>query len=191
VLGHFEAPEERDVAMKRILFPAMLAVAMLAMTPRPEACGDKFVAGVGRGPSFRGVYAAVYPAHVVIVSGPTTSKSSGIHDPKFKATLERAGHTVSVVSATSLGHGPATGTDLVIADYAELASLPAGLVGGEVLVLPVLDKASKAEKASCGQRYTCELNASDRVETYLKAIDASMKVRVNAQKVLAQNQQKH
>jgi hypothetical protein len=168
--------------MKRILFPAMLAVAVLAMTPRPEACGDKFVAGLGRGPRFQGVYAAVYPAHVVIISGPSTSKPSGIHDPKFKATLERAGHTVSVVPVSALSHGPASGTDLVLADWAELAALPAGAVGADVLVIPVLDNASKAEKASCSQQFTCELKASDRVETYLKAIDASMKGRANAQK---------
>jgi hypothetical protein len=177
--------------MQRILFPAMLAVAVFAMTPRPEACGDKFVAGVGRGPRFQGVYAAVYPAHVVIVSGPTTSRPTGIHDPKFKATLERAGHTVSVVPATALGHGLAAGTDLVLGDWAELASMPAGSVGGEALVLAVLDKPSKAETASCNQRFTCELKTSDRVEAYLKSIDEQMKGRVKAQKVLTQNQQKH
>jgi hypothetical protein len=177
--------------MQRILFPTMLATAMLAMAPRPEACGDKFVTGVGWGPGFQGVYAAVYPANVVIVSGPSTSKPTGIHDPKFKATLERAGHTVSVVPAAALSHGLVAGTDVVLADWSELAALPAGAVGGEALILAVLDKASKAEKASCSQRFTCELKASDRVEAYLKSIDDKMKGRANAQKALAQNQQKH
>jgi hypothetical protein len=177
--GHLTRRSEEE-AMRRAIFPLLVALFVLQSLERSEACGDKFVTGVGHALRFRHAYAAIYPARIVIVATPRGDHSTLIHDPKLQTMLERAGHQVSVVNdAARLNQTIKPGqVDLVLADWADVA----GLKTAEAVVLPIMSNPTKADTLSCRQQYVCALQSSDKVEQYLTVIEGTMKARVKTQK---------
>jgi hypothetical protein len=165
--------------MRRATFPLLVGLFVLQSVERSDACGDKFVSGIGYAAKFRHAYAAIHPARIVIVATPRSDRSTLIHDPKLQTMLERAGHQVSVVNdAASLSQAIKPGqVDLVLADWADVAGLKT-----EAVVLPIMSN-PKADTLSCRQQqYICVLKSSDKVEQYLTVIEGTMKARVKTQK---------
>jgi len=165
--------------MRRVLCAAALTLAaVIPASDQLAACGDKFLL-VGWGVKPRQMYAAIHPASILIYARPGTSAALG--DPKFVATLTRAGHKVSVVQDEErlnqvLGAGK---FDLALTDLRSAPALAGHVTTALVkpLTLPVLNKPSKAETDACRQQYTCELKLSDRPDQFLRAIDGVMKAK--------------
>src|SRR5262245_10420160 len=82
--------------MRRILvLSAMLASAVPFFWAIADACGDKFLK-VGQSARFSRVYAAIYPAAILLYTPSGRAASAAMLDQKFQATLTRAGHGLQV-----------------------------------------------------------------------------------------------
>ena len=144
------------VALFLVAAPPLLTVA--------SACGDKFLL-VGRSARFNQAYAAIYPATMLLYARPGRAASSAILDPKFQASLTRAGHRVEVVKdeeqiAALLQAGR---FDLVLTDVedAEAISFKAQFAPTKPTVMPVLTNPSKADVQAARAKYRCDVNPSD------------------------------
>jgi len=168
--------------MQRVL---ILVVVLLAAAPALRtlayACGDKFLM-VGRGARFAQAYAAIYPAAIVLYVRAGRGGSTGILDPKFQASLTRAGHRLEVVRdeerlARELQAGR---VDLVLAEVPDVDAVKAKAEQSpsKPTVLPVMYKPTKTEAAGVKASYQTELKSSDRPARYLSQIDDEMKTRV-------------
>jgi hypothetical protein len=170
--------------MQRVLFlVAVLLVLAPALRPLTQACGDKFLmAGVGRGARFTHAYAAMYPATILVYTHGSSPDSSGILDPKFQATLTRAGHRVEVVNEEQLlARALQTGhVDLVLTDIANVEAIQATTdqSPSKPTILPVTHKPRKGEAPTITAKYQHELKTSDRPARYLSQIDNEMQARV-------------
>src|SRR5262245_27479278 len=80
----------------RVLMLAAALAALQSGARSVQACGDKFLLA-GRGAKFRQVYAAIYPASVVVYAHPQRGAGKAILDPRLLADLKQAGHRVSVL----------------------------------------------------------------------------------------------
>jgi hypothetical protein len=160
---------------------ALLLCAAPAFWTTGVACGDKFLL-VGRSARFNQAYAAIYPATVLIYARPGRTASTAILDPKFQASLTRAGHRVEVVKdeeqvAALLQAGR---FDLVLTDVAdaEMTKAKADLAPTKPTVMPVLTNPTKADVQTIRAKYQCEVNPSDRPARYLSSIDEEMQTRI-------------
>jgi hypothetical protein len=168
--------------MRRVLIlAAVLVGAAPSLQSITYACGDKFLL-VGRGARFNQVYAAIYPATILLYSHSSRSGSAAILDPKFQASLTRAGHRLQVVKdedllAQTLQAGR---FDLVLVEVADVEAIKphADQSPSKPTVLPVMYQPTKAEAQAVKARYQCELKSSDRAVVYLKVIDGEMQARV-------------
>jgi hypothetical protein len=167
--------------MQRVLIlVVVLIVTAPALRTVASACGDKFLM-VGRGARFNQVYGAIYPATIVLYARGGHGASTGILDPKFQASLTRAGHQLEVVGdeeqlARALRGGR---VDLVLAALRDVdaAKATANQSPSKPTVLPVIYKPTKEEAAILKAQYQSELKSSDRAARYLSQIDAEMRAR--------------
>lgn len=163
--------------MYRRVILATLIGTFIAGLADLDACGDKFLR-VGRSPRFRGAYAAVHPASILIYS-PTTASRDGVK--ALETMLKRAGHRPQTVKAGTPIQPAITGQfDLVIAAYVdvdrvqrELSSLPA-----RPEVLPILYNVTNdtATEAAREYRHLLKPDAMNKAEA-LAEIDALMEAR--------------
>ena len=168
----------------RIAF--ILATALCVAAPcfwtAAAACGDKFVI-VGRSARFDRVYAALYPATILVYTRPS-ARSGAILDSKFQAILTRAGHAVEAVNdETLLAVALKTRRfDFVLADVNDVAAIQVWTEQAlsRPTVVPVLYKPTKAELEFTETRSRAHLIASDRPARYLSIIDAEMQARVKS-----------
>jgi hypothetical protein len=168
---------------KVLVLLVLLFSAVRPLWTTAVACGDKFLL-VGRSARFNQAYAAIYPATILLYAPPGRAASAAILDPKFQASLTRAGHRVEVVKeeaqvAPLLQAGR---FDLVLSDVADVESLKAkaALSPSQPTVMPVMFNPSKAEADAIKARYQCELKPSDRPARFLSTIDEEMQTRVKA-----------
>jgi hypothetical protein len=170
--------------MRKVL--ALAAVLLVAAPPlwtTASACGDKFLL-IGRGGRFNQVYAAIYPAAILLYAPPGRAASAAILDPRFQASLTRAGHRVEVVKEEAQV-GPllqAGRFDLILSDVADVEPLKvkAALSASQPTVMPVMFNPTKAEAEAIKAKYQCDLKPSDRPARYLSRIDDEMQARVKA-----------
>jgi hypothetical protein len=168
--------------MQRVL---ILAVALLVAAPAFRsvafACGDKFLM-VGRGARFNQVYAAVYPAAIILYARAGHGASTVFLDPRFQASLTRAGQQVQVVrDEEQLARALQAGrVDLVLAAVADMDVIKPTVEQSpsKPTVLPVMYKPTKEDVAIVKARYQSELKSSDRPARYLSQIDEEMKARM-------------
>jgi hypothetical protein len=168
--------------MLRILIVvAVLVGAAPSLCTVAYACGDKFLI-VGRAARFTQAYAAIHPATILLYTPSGRVGSTAILDPKFQASLTRAGHRLQVVKNEELliSTLQAGRFDLVLADVADLEAIKvkAEQSPSQPTVLPVMYKPTKAEAEAVKARYRCELKSSDRPARYLSTIDDEMQARV-------------
>lgn len=170
--------------MPRVLF---LVVTLLVLAPALRsisyACGDKFLmVGLGRGARFTHAYAAMYPATILLYVRAPNGAANGLLDPKFQATLTRAGHHVQVVKEEELLTRAlqTDRVDLVLTDNASVDAIQPTVdrSPSKPAILAVADKAAKAEAAAVKARHQRELKTSDRPARYLSQIDNEMQARV-------------
>ena len=173
--------------MRKVLaLAALLLVAVPPLWTAASACGDKFLL-IGRGGRFNQVYAAIYPATILLYGPAGRAASAAILDPKFQANLTRAGHRVEVVKDEAQV-GPllqAGRFDLVLSDVADVEPLKvkAALSSSQPTVMPVMFNPSKAEAEAIKTQYRCDLQPADRPARYLSTIDDEMQRRVKARAV--------
>jgi hypothetical protein len=145
------------------------------------ACGDKFMM-VGHAARFTQVYAAIYPSTILLYVHSGRGASSTLLDPKFQASLTRAGHHIEVArDEERLAETLRTGrVDLVLTDLDSIDAIKpsAEQSPSRPSVLPVIDKLTKAQVEAIKTRYQAELKPSDRPAKYLAAIDTQMQARV-------------
>jgi len=167
--------------MRKVVFVAVLLAAAPSTWTVGDACGDKFLM-VGRSGRFNQAYAAIYPATILLYAPGGRAASAAIADPKFQASLTRAGHRIEVVTNEELaaqmlqaGH-----FDIVLADAADadLLKARAAQSPSQPTVMPVLFNPTKAEAEAIKARFQCELKPSDRPARYLSRIDEEMQTRV-------------
>ncbi len=168
--------------MQRVLIlVVVLIVTAPALRSGASACGDKFLM-VGRGAKFHQVYGAIYPATIVLYARAGHGASIGILDPKFQASLTRAGHQLEVVrDEEQLTRTLRAGrVDLVLAAVLDVDAVKATAdqSPSKPTVLPVTYKPTKEDAAIVKARYQREIKSSDRPSQYLSQIDAEMKARV-------------
>jgi hypothetical protein len=144
------------------------------------ACGDKFLM-VGRGARFTQVYAAIYPSTILLYVHSGRGASATLLDPKFQASLTRAGHHIEVARdeerlAETLRAGR---IDLVLTDLDSIDAIAskADQSPSRPAVMPIIDKLTKVEVQAIKARYQAELKPSDRPAKYLAVIDYQMQAR--------------
>ena len=144
------------------------------------ACGDKFL-WVGRGARFTQVYAAVYPATILLYAHAPRGVSSALLDPGFQRSLTRAGHHIEVAKDEEhLGLALESGRiDLVLSDLDGIEAIAPSAERSQSKpeLLPVVDKLPKALTAGIKARFPAEVKLSDRPATYLTTIDHQMQAR--------------
>ncbi|HEX2455652.1 MAG TPA: hypothetical protein VHI99_18285, partial [Vicinamibacterales bacterium] len=131
---------------------------------------------------FNQAYAAIYPATILLYAGSSRGDVNGVLDPKFQASLTRAGHHVEIVKEEELlARALQTGhVDLVLTDVANVDNIQprADQSPSKPTILPVTYKPTKAEAETIKARYQRELKTSDRPARYLSQIDDEMRARV-------------
>jgi len=173
--------------MRKVVALVVLVALQLCVVPPLSAvmaaCGDKFLL-VGRSARFNQAYAAIYPATILIYAPHGRPVSTAILDPKFQATLTRAGHRIEVVKEEAeIGPMLQAGRfDLVLSDVADVEALRrrAAASPTQPTVIPVMFDQTKAEVEAIKARYQCNLKPSDRPARYLSSIDEEMQARVKA-----------
>jgi hypothetical protein len=168
--------------MRKVL---VLMAVLLGMAPSfwtvAYACGDKFLV-VGRSARFNQVYAAIYPAAILLYAHAERGAPTAVLNLQFQNNLTRAGHRLQVVNDEwQLEQTLRTGNfDLVLADVSDVESTKAKAEqsASKPTVLPVMYKPTKAEAEAVRTRFQCELKSSDRAVRYLAVIDDQMEVRV-------------
>ena len=144
-----------------------------------EGCGDLLVS-LGRGVRFQRAYFASHPASVAVL---WNNRASGavLANAKLQRTLREIGHKVVFVqNATELGVALEGGkVDVVLADFSDTGSIAQGLLSAsnKPILVPVLDKPSKAEWTTAQRQYPILLKASADEIQFLTAIDEAMKSR--------------
>lgn len=164
------------------VFIVMIAMAAMLVTDVAlVACGDKFLR-TGRGAArYRGAYAAVYPASILIYLPQADRQALDA----LEAMLTRAGHSPQVITnATQLAsHAGATRADIILTDIrvADAVGSLVGSVAAPPAILPVLDKSTKTATAAAEKQYGCLINVTtmNRDEA-LGEIDHVMEQRTRA-----------
>ena len=151
-----------------------------AMSSAGLACGDKFLM-VGRSARFTQVYAAIYPATILLYAHGGQGASPALLDPKFRATLTRAGHHVEVATderrlAEALGTGR---IDIVLSDITGIEAIAptAEQSLSRPTLVPVVDTLTGSQADAIKARFPAEVTPSDRPAKYLGAIDRQMQAR--------------
>jgi hypothetical protein len=162
--------------MSRSALILTIAVAVTALSPVLEACGDKFLL-VGRGARFQRVYASVYPGKVLIYARPSTDPKAMIRDPQLHKALRQAGHAVSVIEDwTLLEQAMKTvPVDLVLVDVGEAERLQKLMVAAPGSPDPLY--VSSPASAAASKQFVCQLKSSDRPVRYLDEVENVMKAR--------------
>ena len=165
---------------KALVLAGVLLGAAPSLWTAAYACGDKFLM-VGRGARFTQVYAAIYPSRILLYADPGRGASAILLDPKFQASLTRAGHHIEVArDEVRLAETLRTGSvDLVLTDLDSIDAIAskADQSPSRPVVMPIIDRLTKAEAASVKARYQTELKPSDRPARYLAVIDSQMQAR--------------
>ena len=139
-----------------------------------SACGDKFLrAGRGAGGNR---FASLYPASILVYT-PAVATTKGLME--FEAMLKQAGHTPRIVRRDAdLAPIFAKATfDVVIADYADAATIRRQVDSLKVptMVLPVLEKPTKAVESEARKAYRCLIRPSAMTKRdALKEIDRAI-----------------
>jgi predicted short-subunit dehydrogenase-like oxidoreductase (DUF2520 family) len=144
--------------LTRILASVATAAALALCAPAALACGEGMF-NLGKGLPYQG-YLAPRPAKLLVLDAADA-------DAELVASLERAGHTVTVVrDREALGASVARGgIDVVIGDLDALSSLPSG----PARLLPVVPK-SRRDSPAVRERYTHVLVAGASLAQMLRGI---------------------
>jgi hypothetical protein len=168
------------------LFIACLIMSAIA-SQALSACGDKFLL-VGRGVSFRRVYAAIHPASILLVLPAKSVKSAAVRDSGLLSALKLAGHRVEVVQqpanlADVLGRSR---HDIVLAESADASAAGEAAASAAQtrpsIVSVVEDSAGEPQTATQGEYV---LKAPQRLPQILGLLDDVMKARLAEQKRIA------
>ena len=171
---------------RRVIAAGILAGLVTSGSVDLGACGDKFLR-VGRSARYRGGYAAVHPAAILIYT-PVNATPAGVKE--LEDLLRRAGHTaLAVEHGASLPQTFASASyDLVIAAYADAVLVDEQLqsVPSRPDLLPLLYKPTKAVAAQAEKSYPFLLkpHAMTKFEA-LAEIDHLMSQRLKAIKAAA------
>jgi hypothetical protein len=165
-------------AMKKLLFTALAAAALVLGPSAVLGCGDKFVV-LGRGVRF---FATKYPATILIYVNPSSHMPAAMKEFRLEATLKRAGHKPKIVeSSTDLGQALTSGRyDIVLADLSDSPAVQkdASAAASKPLVVPVLYKPTPDELAAVEKKYGCLIApASSRSTDLLPVLDQAMQSR--------------
>jgi hypothetical protein len=164
------------------LLAVAAAVAVSAMYPVAQACGDKILM-VGRGAKFQRAYASVHPGNVYIFARPSTDAKAAIRDQQLHKALRQAGHAVSVIEDWSLLEQAlkTVRVDVVLVDVAEAQKLQPLIVTSparpEALYVAFPSIPREAPPA-----LVCKLKSSDRPLRYLEVVENAMKARAQRTK---------
>jgi len=144
-------------------------------------CGDKLLV-IGRGVRFQHAYAA-REANLVIYSA-AGRNAAALSSNKLQTALKRAVHKMQLVRGSSeLDSALKSGqVDVVLVDFADLAGITQQLraAPSKPVILPIVDKPSKAELAAVQKQYKFALSAAADNVAYLAAVDEAMKLRLKA-----------
>jgi len=164
--------------MKKLLFTALAAAALLLGPAVVLACGDKFVV-LGRTAR---VITTKYPASILIYVNPASHMPAAMKEFRLDATLKKAGHKPRIVeSSAELEQALASGKyDLVLADLSDSPGVQknAAAAASKPLVVPVLYKPTPDELAAVEKKYGCLIApASSRNTDLLPVLDQAMQNR--------------
>jgi hypothetical protein len=171
--------------MRRHLIAGFVALGVVgSLQSGLSACGDKFLL-VGRGAGFGRVYAALYPASILMFAATPSGKATTISDSRFAKALKQAGHRVQVVTtapalADALAGG---GYDIVLAPFSDAVAVDRRLgttLPLRPMLLPMLYKPDSSELTSATRQFGTVLKGPDRMSHFLAQIDDVMKTRLNA-----------
>ena len=149
-----------------------------------SACGDKFLL-VGRGVSFRRVYAAVHPASILLVLPSKNVKSAAVRDSSLLSALKLAGHRVDVVQqptnlADALGRSR---HDIVLVERADASAAgeaAASTAQTRPSIVSVVEDGSGQTPAPSPGEYI--LKVPQRLPQILNLLDDVMKARLDEPK---------
>jgi hypothetical protein len=159
--------------MKR-RFGAMLlvSVAVLAVGPELDACGDKSLSAGGI--RMQRAMAARYPASVLAYVPSNSSVSAAARELKLPETLRQVGHKYhEVASLSELRASVETGRfNIIVADLGDVADLERNLGSSSVSValVPVAYKLTKAETREAAKQRRFLIDASGKEVQYLRTI---------------------
>ena len=169
--------------MKRRHSVGLVVVAVTLSWAQGLACGDKFLV-FSRGLTFQQAYKPAHLAAVLIYAPDTLPSSVTLANAKLRAALILVGHQVTVArDAAELSRALAsTKTDLVLAHLSEAQALAQQSAAAPTrpTILPVIDRATKADMDACKTRFLCQLKTTDTPERFLTTIDAAMKRRMKS-----------
>jgi hypothetical protein len=161
--------------MSRIALLVLMTIGASAISPAPQACGDKFLM-VGRGARFQRAYASVYPGKVLIYARPSSDSKAAILDPQLHKALRQAGHSVSVIEDWTLLEQAlkTVPVDLILVDVREAARLQSAISSAPTHPA-ALFVAFPGDPPPVG--VTCKLKSSDRPLRYLDEVENAMKTK--------------
>ncbi|HVG56395.1 MAG TPA: hypothetical protein VM846_18290 [Vicinamibacterales bacterium] len=165
------------------IFVTLVICLCYAVPSALEACGDKFFQS---GASGRGalIYAAKYPAKILIYAGGAPAASRELRDNRLEKHFTKAGHAVQVVeSPEALNSALQSGTiDLVFTDYDSAVAVSdrvASVSTGPALIGASTEGVKPAKTNADTHRFTV-VKASDKITGLLSKIDDAMKTRVKS-----------
>ena len=164
--------------MKHAAVVSLLVSAMLPLVSLPAgACGDKFVV-MARCVSYQRLVKVAQPGNVLILWTAGSGPGAAIRDHELQQALQQAGHLVTVVEeAVGLDEAIRSGLfRVVLVDVADADRIEQRLhaAAARAAVLPVMDRASKAEYARARQQYKCAIRIPSRRADMLTAVGDAM-----------------
>jgi hypothetical protein len=165
--------------MKRYAFAVICLVLAGIGSEGVSACGDKFLMP-GRGMRFQRIYAAVYPAKILLVTPPKSVKVAAIRDPRLKSALTSAGHSVHVVSAAKLAEALASSQyDIVLAGRAEAMAMPVhpGAAVRKPSLIAVVEETGAADPVAGRAGLDAVIKAPQPLPDILRVLDDVMSAR--------------
>lgn len=163
---------------------AAATACLLSLSGPAGACGDKLVA-LGGGVGFERIIVSRNPSHIILLAEPGSSLAAANERFNLAASLNLAGHEVSVVKDADELRAPRDpAPDLVIVDASRAGSIVLPKSAGAVapVILPVDYFADGSTVPASYRPANCVTVAEGRKgATVLKAVEQSLKLRSRGQ----------
>jgi hypothetical protein len=150
-----------------------------------KACGDKLLR-IGKNFRYNQRLAKKHPARMLIYTPPNSITLPGAAAAQIQDYFQKVGHKpLAVGNIDKINEALRSGQyDLILTDFADAATLLRQVEGlpSRTVVLPVLYRRSKAEKAAAARQYPVMVKDPRDDIDFLMAIDDVMKYRATGHK---------
>lgn len=165
--------------MRRFLLTLSLISGILLFgVPQGLACGDKVLA-LGRALKLR--YLSAHSTSILVYARSETPAADGLSDPKLQSSLKQFTQTLKYVTTPSELSDALDRAkfDLVLTDPSDAPGIEQKLqeTFSSAVVVPILDKGTKAEAKTLVKKYHVVLKTPGKPDSYVSILDEAMEMK--------------